>query len=50
MTTRGEQPATIETMMGIATVRFSAGIDLAIVAPVLRVVRGVTSMGWFLKQ
>jgi hypothetical protein len=46
MTARAEQPATIEIMMGIATVRFSAGIDLATVAAVLRAVRGLTLNQW----
>jgi transposase len=38
-TSRAEQPATIEVAIGIATVRFPAGIDTAMLAAVLRAVR-----------
>ena len=41
-TTRAEQPTTIEIALGIATVRFAAGIDPASLIAVLRAVRAAT--------
>jgi transposase len=38
-TSRSEQPATIEVVIGIATVRFPPGVEAAILAAVLRAVR-----------
>ena len=38
-TSRSEQPATIEVVIGIATVRFPPGVDATILAAVLRAVR-----------
>ena len=42
MTVRGEQAPTIEIALGIATVRFAAGIDSATLVAVLRAVRAAT--------
>jgi transposase len=41
-TVRGEQATTIEIALGIATVRFAAGIDSATLVAVLRAVRAAT--------
>jgi transposase len=41
-TVRGEQAPTIEIALGIATVRFAAGIDSATLVAVLRAVRAAT--------
>lgn len=38
-TSRSEQPAMIEVVLGIATVRFPAGVDATILAAILRAVR-----------